>query len=159
MTSLIIIAPVGELQNKINSVLKSFRGAPVIYVTLNKSPERIEDNLEKARINTDKTFFIDCVSSEKTRDDVVYIAPTDLHLLACAIDAFMKDIPGEEFLVIDALSTLLIYNKINKVAKFVKEITGYSSRYQTKIIAFTAETKGEELSNKVFHFFDKVEKK
>ena len=71
----------------------------------------------------------------------------------------MKDIKGEKFLIIDALSTLLIYNDENKVAKFVKEITEYASQNDVDVIAFSPKTKGEELLNKIFNFFDKVKKR
>jgi len=61
-------------------------------------------------------------------------------------------------LIIDALSTLLIYNNENKVAAFVKEVTEYASENEVQIVAFSPETKGEELLNKIFNFFDKVKK-
>jgi archaellum biogenesis ATPase FlaH len=62
-------------------------------------------------------------------------------------------------MIIDALSTLLIYNNENKVAKFVQEITDYASENQVYVVAFSPKTQGEELLNKIFNFFDKVEKK
>jgi archaellum biogenesis ATPase FlaH len=61
-------------------------------------------------------------------------------------------------LIIDALSTLLIYNNENKVAAFVKEITEYAQDYDVEVIALSPKTKGEELLNKIFNFFDEVKK-
>lgn len=159
MTSLLVITSVEKLQNKINSVVNSFKNIPGIYVSLNKTQKSIEDILKKAGINTNKLFFVDCVTSEKTRDDVLHIAPDQLDLLSSAINDFIKDIKGEKFLIIDALSTLLIYNDENKVAQFVKEVTEYASQNDVKVIAFSPETKGEELLNKIFNFFDEVEKR
>jgi len=159
MTSLLVITSVEKLQTSINSLVKSFKNIPGIYVSLNKTQKSIENILKQNGINTNKLFFIDCVTSEKTRDDVLHIVPDQLDLLSSAINAFMKDIKGEKFLIVDALSTLLIYNDENKVAKFVKEITEYASQNDVKVIAFSPETKGEELLNKIFNFFDKVEKK
>jgi len=80
-------------------------------------------------------------------------------MLSEAIKQFIKDIPGEKYLVIDALSTLLIYNNENKVAIFVKEMTEYASEHDVKILAFSPKTQGEELLDKIFNFFDKVERK
>jgi archaellum biogenesis ATPase FlaH len=71
----------------------------------------------------------------------------------------MKDIKGEEFIIIDELSILLIYNNENKVAEFVKKTIEYASQHDTKVIAFSPKTKEEELLNKIFNFFDKVEKR
>lgn len=62
-------------------------------------------------------------------------------------------------MIIDALSTLLIYNSENKVAKFVKEITECASKGNMEAIALSPKTKGKELLNKIFNFFDKVKKK
>lgn len=159
MGSLLIITSVENLQNEINKVASSFKNIPGIYVSLNKTQKSIENILKQNEINTKKLFFIDCVTSEKTRDDVLHIAPDQLDLLSSAIYDFIKDIKGEKFLILDALSTLLIYNDENKVAKFVKEVTEYASQNDVKVIAFSPETKGEELLNKIFNFFDKVEKR
>jgi len=158
MTSLLIIAPLEKLQNRINSVLKSFKNIYVIYVSLNKSQKTMDDILKKRKINTDRFFFIDCVTSEKTRDDVLRIEPTRLDLLQSAINSFVKNIKGEVFLIIDSLSTLLIYNDKNKVANFIKEVIESCSKSHVKVVAFTPKTE-EELLIKIYHFFDKVKRK
>ena len=157
MASLLIITSVEKLQEKVNDIVSSFRDLPGVYVSLNKTQKSIEKILKKAGINTNNLFFIDCVTSEKTREDVLHIAPDRLDLLDSALIAFMKGIKGEEFIIIDELSTLLIFNNENKVAKFVKKMTEYASEHDTKVIALSPKTKGEELLNKIFNFFDKVE--
>lgn len=159
MVSLLIITSVENLQGRVNSVVKSFKNIPGIYVSLNKTQKSTENILRKNKINTNKIFFIDCVTSEKTREDVLHIAPDQLDLLSSAINAFIKDIKGKKFLILDALSTLLIYNDENNVAKFVKEVTEYASQNDVKVVAFSPKTKGEELLNKIFNFFDEVKKR
>jgi archaellum biogenesis ATPase FlaH len=159
MTSLLIISSVEDLQSEITKVIRDRISNPGIYVSLNKPQKSSEDYLLKENIKTEKLFFIDCVTSEKTREDVLHIAPTELDRLSFAINTFIKDIKGKKFLIIDALSTLLIYNNENKVAAFVKEITEYASRNDVEIIAISPKTKGEELLNKIFNFFDKVKNK
>jgi archaellum biogenesis ATPase FlaH len=158
MPSLLAIVSVESLQKEINRTVSAFN-IPGIYVSLNKTQKSIEEIFRKQGIDTSKIFFIDCVTSEKTRDDVLHIPPTQLDRLGYAVSSFIKQIPGSKFLIIDALSTLLIYNDENKVAAFVKEITEYASRNDVKVIAFSPETKGEELLNKIFNFFDQVKKK
>lgn len=159
MISFLIITPIEHLQDKINSVLKFFKNANGIYISLNKSQESIENILRRGGIDTGRLFFIDCVSSEKTGDDVLCVEPNRLDLLKSAIDAFMKNTEGEKFVIIDSLSTLLIYNDHNKVAKFVKELTEYGSKRDINIIALSPKTEEEELLIKVYHFFNKVLKK
>jgi archaellum biogenesis ATPase FlaH len=152
------LTSVEELQESINSKVKSLGSIIGIYVSLNKTQKSTEDILKKSGVRTDKIFFIDCVTTEKSRDDVLHISPEQLDMLSNAIKEFIKEINGEKYLLIDALSTLLIYNNENKVAKFVKEVTECATDNNVKMIAFSPKTQGEELLNKIFNFFDKVER-
>jgi len=158
MTSLLIITPVEKLQEKINSVVKSFKNTYGIYVSLNKTQKSTESVLKKSGINTKKLFFIDCVT-DKNVEGILHIPPDRLDLLSVAINSFIRCIKGDKFLIIDSLATLLIYNSENNVAKFAKEVTEYAAQKNVKVIAFSPKTQGEELLNKIFNFFDKVEKK
>jgi archaellum biogenesis ATPase FlaH len=159
MVSTLIITSVENLQKEVNGVVKTLSVNPGIYVSLNKTHESIEKILKTNKISTSKLFFIDCVTSEQKRNDVLHISPRELDKLNSAISTFIKDIPGKKFLVIDALSTLLIYNNENRVAQFVKQITGYASEKEVEVIALSPKTKGKDLLNKIFNFFDKVKKR
>ncbi len=158
MNSKLEITSVDQLQSRINRAVKSFKGANTIYVSLNKTQKSVEQILKTDGIDTSKIFFIDCVTSERTRSDVIHVRPTELEKLRCIIDSFIEEIPGKKLLLIDALSTLLIYNNENKVAAFVKEVADFASKEDVQVIAFSPKTKGEELLNKIFNFFDKVKK-
>lgn len=156
MTSKLILTSVEELQL---SITKSINPSiPGIYVSLNKTQKSMEKILNQYKIDTQKLFFIDCVTAEKSKDDVLHIAPDQLELLITAIESFIKDIDGEKYLIIDALSTLLIYNSENRVAEFAKEITRFASDNDVEVLAFSPKTKGEELLNKIFNFFDDVKR-
>jgi archaellum biogenesis ATPase FlaH len=156
MTSVLVITGVENLQEEILRAVKPLQDIPGVYVSLNKTQKSTEDMLKRAGIKTDKLFFIDCVTEYRTREDVLHIAPQDLLTLAQAVDYFIKEIPGEKFLIIDALSTLLIYNDENKVAQFVRQVTETSSEHDVSCISFSPSTKGEDLLNKIFNFFDEV---
>lgn len=159
MTSLLIITKVEKLQIDLIETLKQHSEKTGIFVSLNKTQKSTEQNLKENNVDSNNLFFIDCVTSEKTREDVLHVNPDKLDILSSSINAFIEEIDGDKFLIIDALSTLLIYNTENKVAQFVKEITNYASRKDTEIVAFSPETQGEELLNKIFNFFDKVDKR
>jgi len=158
MSSLLTITSVDNLQNEINETISSFSGTPGVYVSLNKTQKGAEEALRKNKIDMSKLFFIDCVSADNVREDALHIAPSNLDNLSGAIRDFIEEIPGKKFLVIDALSTLLIYNPENKVAAFVKEVTELASRENVEIVALSPLTKGEDLLNKIFNFFDEVKK-
>jgi archaellum biogenesis ATPase FlaH len=158
MSSLLIITPVERLQDEIERKIRSLGDMPGVYVSLNKTQRGVEQILQQSKISINKLFFIDCVSSENVKEDILYISPNNLDGLVYAINDFSKEIHGKKFLIIDALSTLLIYNSENKVAAFVKEVTECASRENVEVVALSPSTKGEELLNKIFNFFDKVEK-
>ena len=158
MSSTLIITAVENLQEEVNRAVGSLDSLIGVYVSLNKTHKSIEKSLRQSRVKTDKLFFIDCVNSQLGDKDVIYISPTNLEKLSSAIKEFISEIPGRKFLIIDALSTFLIYNDENKVAKFVKEIIEYSAEKEVEVIALSPKTKGEELLDKIFNFFDKVKK-
>lgn len=158
MSSTLYITKVDKLQKEIIKSVKKETNKSGIYISLNKTQKSTEESLKKENIKTEKIFFIDCVTKEKTRDDVLHINPDQLETLSEAIKEFVKDIKGEKYLIIDAISTLLIYNSENKVAQFVKNVTDLRDQHDLTIIAYSPETKGEELLNKIFNFFDKVKK-
>jgi len=158
MASKLIITPVEKLQERIIEIIKDYKDKIGIYVSLNKTQKSAEEILKKSNIDTKRLFFIDCVTLEQTKEEVLHIKPNDLDRLSYAINEFIKDIKEDKFLIIDALSTLLIYNNENKVAAFVKEITEYASQNNVEVIALSPKTKGEELLNKIFNFFDEVKK-
>ena len=108
MPSILYITPVDKLQEKISEQIKPVAGLVGVYVSLNKTQKSTEEMLTAAGIDTSRMFFIDCVTTEQLRDDVLHVKPEDLDTLSLAIASFIKDIPGEKFLAIDALSTLLI---------------------------------------------------
>jgi len=157
MTSRLVITSVENLQEEVNETLRELSSSIGVYVSLNKTQKSIEAIFTKEKININKVFFIDCVTQEKSREDVLHIRPNDLEKLIFSINEFIKDIKGEKFIIIDALSTLLIYNPENKVAAFVKELTENHSE-NVRIIAISPKTKGEELLEKIFNFFDEVKK-
>jgi len=158
MASVLFITSVENLQDDINCTVEHFSKLPGIYVSLNKTQKSTEAIFEKRGINTAKLFFIDCVTTEKTKNHVLHISPDQLDLLSTAIESFISEIKGDKYLILDALSTLLIYNNENEVVKFTQKVTECASRHNVKVIAFSPKTKGEELLDKIYNFFDDVKR-
>jgi len=157
MQSKLIIIPVEKMEKTKIDLIKSFK-TPGVYVSLNKSVKGLKRLFEKNKISFSQIFFIDGVNSN-TNSNILSIFPTELDNLKYAIKIFINEIKGRKFLIIDALSTLLIYNNENKVASFVKEIINYSQKHEVEFVALSPKTKGEELLNKIFDFFDVVKGK
>ena len=160
--SLLIISPINNLQYQINSTLKELTKSDILgaYISLNKPYISIKKVLNQEKIETDKIFFIDCISqlSEKCKEkEVLHIRhPSDLTGLSIAVTEFVEKIPNDKYIIIDALSTLLIYNKEELVIAFVKKLVEKTQENNFKMIIFTPETKGGDFVNKISLFFDKV---
>jgi len=113
----------------LNEVLKQ-EDAIVIYITLNRPYSALKKILEKNNINTDKLFFIDCITktldAEKEEKQCLFLEnPRNLTNLAIAIDEIISAVPSKnKSLFVDSMSTLLIYNRVEMVSKFMHVLTG-----------------------------------
>jgi archaellum biogenesis ATPase FlaH len=163
--SLLIISPIEELQDNINTIIEFFekkKRLPGIYVSFNRPQRGIRKSLENAGIPVDKIFFIDCISksllgeTEEIKNVLHIYRPTNLTVLNMAINKFVEEIPGEKYLIIDALTTLFVYNKEKDVIEFIRSQIEKASEEKVELIALIPKTKGEELMDKISVFFEKV---
>jgi archaellum biogenesis ATPase FlaH len=60
-----------------------------------------------------------------------------------------------DFLLIDSLETLLIYNKINTVAIFTQSLIRKSVKFKLKTIILTSDG-DKKLADEIAMFFDKI---
>lgn len=158
MGSKLITTKVENLQRSINKTMEEHATTPGIYVALNKTQRSVEKLLLDAELDISKIFFIDCVTMEKGREDVLHIQPDKIDMILAAIKEFVRDLDGNKYVLIDAVSSLLIYNSEQKVLNFIKELTSHGQKYNAEIIALAPETRGEDLLNHVSKYFDKIEK-
>ncbi|MBW2984319.1 hypothetical protein KY361_04345 [Candidatus Woesearchaeota archaeon] len=161
--SILIATKIENLQSTANKIVKFFTKSklPGVYVTFNKPYAGIKRILEKEKISTKKIFFIDCITSSiasaEKEENVLHIQhPSDLTGLSIAITEFTESIKNDKYLIIDALATLLIYNKEDLVVKFIKSVTEESAKTGLKTVVLTPETKTGDLLNKIALFFDKM---
>ena len=159
--SILIKTPVDQLQENIISVVRNLKGNGMsgIYVSINKPYKTINDILVKNQIDTDKLFFVDCItnSSEEDHDNVSFISDiSDLCSLSIAITHFIDKIPDEKFLLIDAVHTLWIYHTPEFIARFIQNLTERSYRAKVKMITFIVESEDKRLIRKLAPFFDQM---
>ncbi|MDY6774076.1 MAG: hypothetical protein SVS85_02650 [Candidatus Nanohaloarchaea archaeon] len=105
-------------------------GLPGVYVTVNKPYDTVKDILEERGVPTDRLFFVDAITretgSEPTdAEDAVFIeTPENLTDLSIAVRESVESMETEhEFLFLDSLSTLLIYNEMDSVSMFAHFLT------------------------------------
>jgi hypothetical protein len=161
--SAMVLSPADKLQEHVNDVMQYLTKSKAagVYVSLNKPEPKIKGILQENNVDTSKVFFVDCIASKQGKteitQDVLHIDdPTDLKLLDDSVKSYLEAIPGEKYLVIDALSTLLIYNNRENVAKFVKSVTEHAVEYKTKVVMLSPKTGDKELLTYIFNFYDKV---
>ena len=135
--------------------------SPVVYVCIDKPHSSIKRELDKEEINSKMIVFIDAVTpmgGAKPNDDkCVYImSPENLTDISIALSQAIGSLSGNKtFIIVDSLSTLLVYNNIQTVLKFVHIINAKIKQCGAKGIAMSAK-KGtdDEFINQVFQFFD-----
>ncbi|MBW2975249.1 hypothetical protein KY366_06025 [Candidatus Woesearchaeota archaeon] len=137
---------------------------PGVYVTLNKPFKTMKGIFQKEKINTGMMIFIDAVtqtaggSVEKT-DKCLYIgAPNNLSDISIAMDQAVRALPSQErFVFFDSISTLLIYNNIATVAKFIHFLAGKMRVWKVKgIIVSLRKKQDEELIEELTQFCDAI---
>jgi len=109
-------------------LMQSLRGFGV-YFTVNKPFADLSQHLSSKSIDSSKIFFIDAISSilERSGQDSPGAAfldsPTDLIEVNNAIS---KSLSAKKagFVLVDSLSTLLLYNKPMAVERFVHSLVG-----------------------------------
>lgn len=160
--SALIISPTENLNHLMHNVVGYFtqKDIPGLFICLNRSYASILEELKKNNIDTKNILFVDCAKSrlcemKKGAPNVISVdTPADLTNLSISISEFAKNVPGEKFLAIDTISTLLIYNDENMVVRFVKALTEKTSGCGLKTIVLTQDN--ESLIRKISLFFDKT---
>ena len=151
--------PADQLQDDILSEVRRLQGSGLtgIYVSINKPYETMNNVFMRNRINTNKIFFIDCITSQ-TREElenVLFIPDiSDLGGLSIAIARFIDKIPDGKFLLIDAVHTLWIYHTPNLIARFIQNLTERSYRDDVAMTAFIVESEDKRLMRRLIPFFD-----
>lgn len=157
MNSVLYLTEFEKLQKGIIDVLKVIGKKKIIYVSLNKDSDSTSSFLRKGTVELKNTFFIDGVSLSKDKE-VVHISPSDIRLLEYCISSFVKELGEDTLIIIDSLATMLIYNEINKVVRFVKNINELTTRNNVTLLAFSPKSE-ENLLEKIYNFFDEVKGK
>jgi KaiC/GvpD/RAD55 family RecA-like ATPase len=102
------------------------KSIPGVYVTLNKPFKTMENVFKGQKIDTEIIIFIDAVTQtaggdvEKTDKCLFIGSPDNLSDISIAMDQAVRALPSKDkFVFFDSLSTLLIYNNIETVSRFI----------------------------------------
>lgn len=121
----LVISSADTYNNTNKDITKKLTGkkVPGIYVALNKPYFSLKKQFQENDINTDLIIFIDgsTASIKEKETGVIFInSPNNLTDLSIAITEAANKIPSEKkFVIIDSISTLIVYNELGTVSRFV----------------------------------------
>lgn len=95
-----------------------------------------------------------CISPKGKEKNVIFAeSPSALTTISISITQLSEKIKSDRILMIDSLSTFLVYNDVDTLARFVSTII---VKNDSKSIIFTPKEKDKTLIEKVGPFFDKI---
>jgi len=137
------------------------RKTPGVYVTLNKPYAVILEDLKKRGIESKMILFIDAVTRttmqkpQKTGGCLFIGNPENLSDLSLATDQAVRALPfKEKFILFDSLNTLLVYNNINMVIRFIHFLISKMRIWKVVGIIISLEKSDKELIDKLSQFCD-----
>ena len=142
-----------------------------IYITVNRPFSTLVNIMEKKGIDTDKIFFIDCITKmipsprgislvprkkfEVKKNCIFIPSPARLTEIGLALSEALSGMkhPKTKFLYLDSLSTLSIYNDLSTIAKFVHFLTTRIRLFGVVGLIMCVEKK---MDNKLFNILSEV---
>jgi len=159
---LALIDPI-RYQEAVIGLLRYFMGKVPrgIYVSLNKPYAVLAKTFEKSGISVDSLLFVDAITNvpalQEETDHSCLGSTVDLSSLCIATSKAVNRFAEDKFLVLDSLSTLLIYNESKAVAKFAHLLTEKMRRWNTSGSLLTVEMNAEkDVVSQLAPFCDKV---
>ena len=139
-----------------------------IYISVNKPYFSLTEIMQAQKIPTQNMYFIDCASGlmgkmpQELENTYILSGPTNLTELSITLSTVLSSdkLKGKEshtILFLDSISTFLIYNDANVVARFLHTIAGRVRTHNIRGVFFSLHddiTKGAIASTVQFH--DKV---
>ncbi|PIN99167.1 MAG: hypothetical protein COT90_00800 [Candidatus Diapherotrites archaeon CG10_big_fil_rev_8_21_14_0_10_31_34] len=164
--NIILIIPEEKYQNTLMMLLEQLEKEKknICFVSANKTKDALEKELKEKKISTEKIFFVDCVSKSISKGKISwsdektqYIDnPTSLTQISLAIFKLMEN-TKIDFLVLDSINTLLIYNEEKEILKFVHHTTAkLKANNITGIFTSLKEGINEKSLKNFSQFVDKI---
>ncbi len=139
-----------------------------VYISVNKPYFSLTSVMENQKIPTQNMYFLDCASGlmgkppQEFEKTYILSGPSNLTELSITLAGLLsseklKDHEDKTILFLDSVSTFLIYNDANTVAKFLHAISGKVRTHNISGVFFSLHediTKGAVATTVQFH--DKI---
>ena len=137
----------------------------LVYLTVNKNISDIIELLKEAEIPTEEIIFIDAITGmsggkEVEGENYHYIdSPRNLTGAMIELDEIMEKLSKEEnYIVLDSITTLLIYNKESAVEKLVHSLSSKMRQWNAHGIFILMGSTKERVKNTITQFSDSFTK-
>ncbi len=165
-TALLLVEPTNysKINYELIRLLINHTQGKGLYITLNRSFDFMKETLKREKIDIEKLIFVDAISKGTGKEasfnpNVEFIeSPRDLTALSVAIDeVYVKQKEKPKFLVFDSISTLLIYNDIASVERFIHLVIGKLRDWKMKgVLLMVKSEEHKGVVNSLSQFCDRV---
>lgn len=160
-----VVLPSSNYSDLIQAFFEYIRSRPEdawVYVTITKPYENILKQFGELA-ESKNIRFVDCISRAagitKTEPNCVYVeSPSMLEKLGLEIINIFKTVDEKtnKYLILDSLSTLIIYNDQEIVTEFFYHLANRTRSRNIHIISLAIEEEGMEKFNKLLYLNDKI---
>jgi hypothetical protein len=138
--------PLNKHANGIANFIKKLDKKKLCYLSLNTGYGALINFLNKKNIKTKNILFIDCVTKTiatppKDQNCIYLTSPNALTQISLAIKRALKS--EINVILIDSLSTLLVYHNQNTLTKFVHDLVHKVKETEGISLVFTISQKDE----------------
>ncbi|MFH1588081.1 MAG: hypothetical protein ABIA76_01950 [Candidatus Diapherotrites archaeon] len=145
-----------------DELLKKISGSDSIYLTVNKPAAFLKKKMQEMNASSEKVFFIDMITgltseSGKKEKGVSFIgAPSELVESMLEVDNAFA-VSNKKFIVLDSISTLLVYNDKKAVEKFIHSLISKINNFNSigLLIAVNSENYSDKIKS-LEQFCDKI---
>lgn len=146
----VVIAKSDELQDITLNFMKYFinqKKASCVYVTVAKPYKTMVDIFNANNISTEDMIFIDCITALALGNDMqragncIFTKPESLTNLSIALLNALKNLSkdNERILIMDTLSTLMLYNQAKSISQFMHLLAFNLRDMGVRSVIFTLE--------------------
>jgi hypothetical protein len=160
-----VVLPSSNYSDLIQAFFEYIRSRPEdawVYVTITKPYENIVKQFGELA-ESKNIRFVDCISRAagitKTDPNCVYVeSPSMLEKLGLEIVNIFKTVDEKtnKYLILDSLSTLIVYNDQEIVTEFFYHLANRTRSRNIHIISLAIEEEGMEKFNKLLYLNDKI---
>jgi hypothetical protein len=160
-----VVLPSSNYSDLIQAFFEYIKSRPEdawVYVTITKPYENIVKQFGELA-ESKNIRFVDCISRAagitKTDPNCVYVeSPSMLEKLGLEVINIFKTVDEKtnKYLILDSLSTLIIYNDQEIVTEFFYHLANRTRSRNIHIISLAIEEEGMEKFNKLLYLNDKI---